>query len=86
MTDTKELQKRIDKSGLKQKFIAEQIGLTSWGFARKRDNLSEFTPSEIDGLCNLLHIDELEDRFAIFFAKKVEAESTNGLADGGGVP
>ncbi len=76
MTDTAKLQEYIDKSGYKQVFIAEKIGLTSYGFARKRDNLGEFKPSEIDGLCELLHIDTLEERFAVFFAKKVENEST----------
>lgn len=76
MTDTELLQKYIDKSGLKQKYIAEQIGLTSYGFARKRDNRGEFKSSEIDGLCTLLHIDTLEERFAVFFAKKVENNST----------
>lgn len=69
MTDTKALQKRIDDSGLKQEFIAKQLGLSSYGFAKKRDNVTQFKPSEIDRLCNLLHIDTLEDRFAIFFAK-----------------
>ena len=82
MTDTALLKKYIDRSGLKQKFIAEQIGLTSWGFARKRDNLGEFKPSEIDALCILLHIDTLEDRFAVFFAKEVENCST--MSNGGG--
>ena len=76
MTDTALLQKYIDDSGLKQAFIAEKIGLTSYGFARKRDNKSQFLPSEIDALCVLLRIDTLEERFAVFFAKKVELEST----------
>ena len=72
MTDTALLQQYIDKSGLKQAYIAEQLHLSSYGFARKRDNLSEFLPSEIDVLCRLLNIQSLEDRFRIFFAKKVE--------------
>ena len=72
MTDTLLLQKYIDDSGLKQAYIASKLGLSSYGFARKRDNLSEFLPSEIDALCGLLHIESVEERFAIFFAKKVE--------------
>lgn len=72
MTDTKKLNEYIERSGLKQKFIAESLGLTSYGFARKRDNLSEFLPSEIDTLCRILSINTLSERFAIFFAKKVE--------------
>ncbi len=71
MTDTVKLQKYIDRSGLKQTFIAERLGLSSYGFARKRDNKSEFLPSEIDILCDLLKIETLEERFAVFFAEKV---------------
>lgn len=73
MTDTKLLKGWIKRSGLKQEFIAEKLGLSSYGFARKRDNLSYFTASEIDVLCDLLFIDKLEDRFAIFFAKDVDS-------------
>lgn len=76
MTDTKRLKKIVKESGLKQDYIASKIGLTSYGFARKRDNLSDFTASEIDALCDILKIDSVEDRFAIFFAKEVDAEST----------
>ena len=72
MTDTNALRKRIADSGLKQEFIAEKLGLTSYGFSRKRDNLSEFKPSEIDILCDLLNISSLDERFAIFFAKEVD--------------
>lgn len=72
MTDTIALKKRIKDSGLKQEFIAEKLGLSSYGFAKKRDNETEFKPSEIDALCTLLKIDTLDERFAIFFAKKSE--------------
>lgn len=76
MTDTEKLQDYIQRSGLKQEYIAKKIGLTSYGFARKRDNKSEFTASEIEQLCNLLNITSLRERSAIFFAKKVESNST----------
>lgn len=72
MTNTKLLKEWIQNSGLKQEFIASKLGLTSYGFARKRDNLSKFDAAEISVLCDLLHIDNLEDRFAIFFAKDVD--------------
>ena len=74
MTDTKLLKEWIKRSGLKQEFISEKLGLSSYGFARKRDNLSHFTASEIDVLCDVLRIEKLEDRFAIFFAKDVDCE------------
>lgn len=77
MTDTGKLKEYIEKSGLKQAYIAEMLGLSSYGFARKRDNLSEFTATEIDTLCKLLHINSLKERFSVFFAKDVELKSTN---------
>lgn len=72
MTDTKLLKKWIKKSGLKQEYIAEKLKLSSYGFARKRDNLSQFNAAEIDMLCEILGIESLEDRFAVFFAKNVD--------------
>ena len=76
MTDTARLNQIIADSGYKLSYIANYLGLSSYGFARKRDNISEFTPSEINSLCELLKIHSLEDRFAIFFATKVDAKST----------
>lgn len=78
MTDTTLLQKYIDDSGLRMAFIAEKLGLSRYGFARKRDNKSQFLPSEIDALCGLLNIDTLEERFAVFFAPEVEFNETKG--------
>ena len=74
MTDTNLLKEWIRKSGLKQEHIAERLHLSSYGFARKRDNLSQFNAAEIDVLCSILGIDRLEDRFAIFFAKDVDSK------------
>lgn len=76
MTDTAMLKEYIERSGLKQSFIAEKLGLSSYGFARKRDNYSEFLPSEINALCEILNIQSMEERFAIFFAQKVELNET----------
>ena len=50
MTNTAMLKKIIDESGFKQSFIAKHLGLSSYGFARNRDNVSEFTAKEIDSL------------------------------------
>ena len=72
MTNTKLLKEWIKKSGLKQEYIAGRLNLSSYGFARKRDNLSKFDASEIDLLCDILGIESIEDRFAIFFAKDVD--------------
>lgn len=68
MTNTSLLEQYIEKSGYKKSFIAAQLGLTSYGFARKVNNQSEFKGSEMTILCNLLKIDA-KDKEAIFFAK-----------------
>ena len=71
-TDTDRLNEIIRKSGYRLSYIANYVGLSAYGFARKRDNLNEFTPTEITKLCELLKIDKIEDRFAIFFAHEAE--------------
>ena len=68
MTNTSLLEQYIEKSGYKKSFIAEQLGLTAYGFMLKVNNKSEFKASEITILCKLLKINA-RDREAIFFAK-----------------
>lgn len=72
MTDTSRLKEKIAERGLKQGFIAEKLGLTSYGFAKKLNNESEFKASEIKILCELLSITSLKERESIFFADAVE--------------
>lgn len=68
MTNASLLEDYIKKSGYRKSFIAEQIGISAYGFALKCSNKSEFKATEIETLCNLLKID-IKDRMAIFFAK-----------------
>lgn len=68
MTNTTLLEQYIQKSGYKKSFIAEQLGLTVYGFMLKVNNKSEFKASEMTILCKLLKINA-EDKEAIFFAK-----------------
>ena len=68
MTNTEELNRLIDESGYKRKYLAERLGLTPYGMAKKINNLSEFTSSEIAGLCELLGITSLKEKERIFFA------------------
>lgn len=67
MTNTSLLEQYIEKSGYKKSFIAEQLGITSYGLTLKINNKSEFKASEITILCKLLKIGA-KDREAIFFA------------------
>ena len=68
MTNTSLLEQYIEKSGYKKSFIAEQLGLTAYGFTLKVNNRSEFKASEMTILCKLLKINA-KDKEAIFFAK-----------------
>lgn len=72
MTNTALLEEYIQKSGLKKKHIAEQLGLTAYSFAQKVNNVTEFKASEIIKLCEILSIDSDQAKNAIFFAAKVD--------------
>lgn len=73
MTNTELLEKKIEDSGLKKSYIAKAIGLKStFGLSKKINNITEFKASEIDALCELLNIETLEEKEAIFFAIKVD--------------
>lgn len=69
MTNIKLLEDYIAKSGYKQSFIADKLGLTSYGFRRKVNGKSEFKSSEIVLLCELLNID-CNKMVDIFLTKK----------------
>ena len=66
VTNTNLLRIKIDQSGYKMKYVAPRIGLTYQGFLNKLRNKSEFTASEIKGLCVLLDID-VNEKESIFF-------------------
>ena len=68
MTNTALLEQYIEKSGFRKGFIAQQLGLTTYGFSLKVKNKSEFKANEILGLCNLLKI-STKEKEAIFFAQ-----------------
>lgn len=72
MTNTALLRQKINEHGIKQGFIAEKLGLTSYGFAKKLNNETEFKASEIKILCDLLNITSLREKEAIFFDMTVD--------------
>ena len=71
MTNKDKLEEYIEKSGYKKSFIAKQIGITRYALILKINNKSEFKATEIEILCTLLNIG-VEERMAIFFAKRVD--------------
>lgn len=72
MTNTELLLQRIQESGLRRNFLAQRMGLSPYGLTLKIQNVNEFKASEIDQLCELLQIDDLAEKEAIFFAKEVD--------------
>lgn len=71
MTNTKALRDKIDESGYKLRYIAQQLGITYQGFLKKINNETEFKASEIQILFELLPMTETE-RDAIFFTQNVD--------------
>ena len=69
MTDSKALRSIIASRGLKLKFVAEYLGLSPYGLQLKINNKKEFKSSEILALCELLKIESLAVKEAIFFVK-----------------
>ena len=72
MTDTERLKELIQKSGYKLSYVAECLGLTTFGLSKKINNVTEFKSSEIGILCDLLHIKSLSEKERIFFVKQVD--------------
>ena len=68
MTDTAALKTIIKKSGLKYLHIAEELGISYQGLKNKIENINEFKTSEVDAMCLLLNISDLNTKERIFFA------------------
>ena len=76
MTDSVLLKKKIEERGLKLGFIVEKLG-TSYGWLNKKlANKKPFKVCEIQTLCEILDITDLEEKDRIFFANNVEENST----------
>ena len=78
MTNTEELERLIDKSGLKKIYIAKALGISRQGFTNKCKNKNPFTATEISILCELLNITRLVDKERIFFCGESDLKSRKG--------
>lgn len=72
MTNSEELMSLIKERGLKLKYVAEALGLTSYGLSLKINNKNEFKTSEVTALCEILGITSLREKEKIFFAREVD--------------
>lgn len=70
MTDTKALEARIEKSGLKLKYVAKKMGISYASLRYKMDNVREFTATEIYQLCEIVGITDLKEKYKLFFCQK----------------
>lgn len=70
MTNTELLEQCIADAGLKKNYIAQELGLSPYGLSNKINNRNEFKTSEIEKLCDILHISDLRTRDKIFFNRK----------------
>ena len=77
MTDTEKLEKKIELSGKKKKYLAEKVGLSEQGFRNCCVNRAEFKTSQVKILCDELDIVDLAEREAIFFSNNVALKATN---------
>lgn len=76
LTDSDALKALIKSRGLKLKYVADYLGLTSYGFALKLNNKQEFKTSEVAALCELLEIKSLKEKEALFFKQKDDLKSS----------
>lgn len=68
MTNTDLFRKTVEKRGLKYRFLAETIGITTQGLQNKIENRTEFKAGEIIKLSEVMHLSN-EEKDAIFFSR-----------------
>lgn len=66
MVNTTALKEAFKKRGIKQKFLAEEMGITPTCLSRKIKNKSEFKGCEIFTICTILELSK-EEKETIFF-------------------
>lgn len=68
MINYKKLNDKVKNSGLKKSYIAQKLGLTPYGLAKKLNGATEFKASEIANISDVLNLTG-EMREEIFFAQ-----------------
>ena len=72
MTNTLKLKAKIIANGLTQSNLAKLMNLSTQSINYKINNKRCFSLSEINKLCKILNINDLQERFNIFFADNVD--------------
>ncbi len=68
MTNTMMLESIIDDRGIKKGKLAEKMGISSSSLRRRIDNDVQFRAEEINTLCRLLNITDVNTMETIFFS------------------
>ncbi len=76
MTNTLKLRALLVENNLTNEHIAKQLGISKQSFSMKINNKREFKASEINKLLKLLNLSNFFDIMTIFFANRVELNST----------
>lgn len=70
MTNTQLLRQMIKEKGLKLGRIAELLGISYPALKRLMENKVQFKAGQIDALCDILDIHDLEVKESLFFCKQ----------------
>ena len=70
MTNSELLKQKIKESGLKLGFIVEKLNTSYAWFNKKLENEKDFNATEMQILCDILNITDLEEKDRIFFCKE----------------
>lgn len=65
--NTELLNRKIDESGLKKVFIADQLGISTQALNDKINGKTPFRKSEIFVLCHFTNISDNDEKTKIFF-------------------
>lgn len=76
MTNTLKLRALLIENNLTNEDIAKKLGISKQSFSMKINNKREFKASEINKLSLLLNLSNSADVISIFFANRVELNST----------
>lgn len=72
VTNTSLLKKKIETTGLKISYIADFVGISRQLLWKKLNNKTFFNQYEIEKMCKVLEITDLNEKEAIFFAIEVD--------------
>lgn len=77
MTNSLKLKALLLLNGLSQEDLAQYLGLSTQTINMKINNKRAFKLQEITKICDLLKIDNIQERFAIFFVNDVDLRLQN---------